>query len=304
MVWRIYHNLNQSNSILLIFYSIDAQVIIRIRPLSSAEISVQGYSRCVRQDSCQTITWTGHPESRFTFDLVADENVSQVNSNWLYSFLVGEIYSSQASFLWFIRRCYLNWLVCLWWRTAWEVTIAACLPMAKSVTSPISLFLIGFSFSLIFILRMVKGLFIYVEISSIELSLEVDFFLCLDSRGILSVVLLLWLSLFSVLSLSFIDNTFFTSSLIWWVASDAPFFFLLFYCRLEVERLTQCLGTLREAPEGTVSIVGWHPESLNTCFLVFKRYVLLGLKIHFKFETDKKSWVSYGKKYFFRMVFF
>lgn len=48
--------------------------------------------------------------------------------------------------------------------------------MAKSVTSPISLFLIGFSFSLIFILRMVKGLFIYVEISSIKLSLEVDFF--------------------------------------------------------------------------------------------------------------------------------
>ncbi|XP_058190636.1 kinesin-like protein KIN-12E [Rhododendron vialii] len=55
----------------------NVQVIIRIRPLSSAEISVQGYSRCVRQDSCQTITWTGHPESRFTFDLVADENVSQ-----------------------------------------------------------------------------------------------------------------------------------------------------------------------------------------------------------------------------------
>ncbi|KAE9463334.1 hypothetical protein C3L33_04769, partial [Rhododendron williamsianum] len=55
----------------------NVQVIIRIRPLSSAEISVQGYNRCVRQDSCQTITWTGHPESRFTFDLVADENVSQ-----------------------------------------------------------------------------------------------------------------------------------------------------------------------------------------------------------------------------------
>uniref|UniRef100_A0A5B7BRW2 Putative phragmoplast orienting kinesin 2 isoform X1 n=1 Tax=Davidia involucrata TaxID=16924 RepID=A0A5B7BRW2_DAVIN len=55
----------------------NVQVIIRIRPLSSAEMSVQGYSRCVRQDSCHTITWTGHPESRFTFDLVADENVSQ-----------------------------------------------------------------------------------------------------------------------------------------------------------------------------------------------------------------------------------
>ncbi|KAK3002205.1 hypothetical protein RJ639_020974 [Escallonia herrerae] len=55
----------------------NVQVIIRIRPLSSSEISLQGYSSCVRQDSCQTITWSGHPESRFTFDLVADENVTQ-----------------------------------------------------------------------------------------------------------------------------------------------------------------------------------------------------------------------------------
>ncbi|KAK4441353.1 Kinesin-like protein KIN-12E [Sesamum alatum] len=55
----------------------NVQVIIRLRPLSSSEISLQGHSRCVRQESSQTITWTGHPESRFTFDLVADENVSQ-----------------------------------------------------------------------------------------------------------------------------------------------------------------------------------------------------------------------------------
>ncbi|XP_048234515.1 kinesin-like protein KIN-12E isoform X2 [Ricinus communis] len=55
----------------------NVQVIIRIRPLSSSEISLQGYSKCVKQESCQTITWTGHPESRFTFDLVADEAVSQ-----------------------------------------------------------------------------------------------------------------------------------------------------------------------------------------------------------------------------------
>ncbi|KAK6926482.1 Kinesin motor domain [Dillenia turbinata] len=50
------------------------QVIIRIRPLSSSEISQQGYNKCVRQESSQTITWIGHPESRFTFDLVADAN--------------------------------------------------------------------------------------------------------------------------------------------------------------------------------------------------------------------------------------
>ncbi|XP_027344128.1 kinesin-like protein KIN-12E [Abrus precatorius] len=55
----------------------NVQVIIRMRPLSNAEISVQGCGKCVKQESCQTITWSGHPESRFTFDLVADENVSQ-----------------------------------------------------------------------------------------------------------------------------------------------------------------------------------------------------------------------------------
>ncbi|KAI4383727.1 hypothetical protein MLD38_009530 [Melastoma candidum] len=55
----------------------NVQVIIKVRPLSIAEVSMQGYGKCVRQESCQCITWTGHPESRFTFDLVADENVSQ-----------------------------------------------------------------------------------------------------------------------------------------------------------------------------------------------------------------------------------
>uniref|UniRef100_A0A0D9ZD74 Kinesin motor domain-containing protein n=1 Tax=Oryza glumipatula TaxID=40148 RepID=A0A0D9ZD74_9ORYZ len=57
----------------------NVQVVIRVRPLSSGEISVQGQKRCVRQDSCQSITWTGHPESRFKFDLVADEYVTQEN---------------------------------------------------------------------------------------------------------------------------------------------------------------------------------------------------------------------------------
>ncbi|XP_020084870.1 kinesin-like protein KIN-12G [Ananas comosus] len=53
------------------------QVVIRIRPLSSSEVTLQGHNRCVRQENCQTLTWIGHPESRFTFDLVADEHVSQ-----------------------------------------------------------------------------------------------------------------------------------------------------------------------------------------------------------------------------------
>ncbi|XP_050370950.1 kinesin-like protein KIN-12E [Argentina anserina] len=55
----------------------NVQVIIRVRPLNSNEISVQGHDKCIRQESSQTITWTGHPESRFTFDIVADENVTQ-----------------------------------------------------------------------------------------------------------------------------------------------------------------------------------------------------------------------------------
>ncbi|EFH51898.1 hypothetical protein ARALYDRAFT_484830 [Arabidopsis lyrata subsp. lyrata] len=55
----------------------NVQVIIRTRPLSTSEISVQGNNKCVRQDNGQAITWIGNPESRFTFDLVADENVTQ-----------------------------------------------------------------------------------------------------------------------------------------------------------------------------------------------------------------------------------
>ncbi|XP_062212428.1 kinesin-like protein KIN-12G [Phragmites australis] len=57
----------------------NVQVVIRIRPLSSSEISLQGHKTCIRQDCSQSLTWTGHPESRFTFDLVADEHVTQEN---------------------------------------------------------------------------------------------------------------------------------------------------------------------------------------------------------------------------------
>ncbi|KVI08072.1 Kinesin-like, KLP2 [Cynara cardunculus var. scolymus] len=56
----------------------NVQVIIRVRPLSNSEIAVQGPSRCVKQGSSQSITWTGPPEARFTFDHVADEHVSQI----------------------------------------------------------------------------------------------------------------------------------------------------------------------------------------------------------------------------------
>ncbi|KAL8143813.1 hypothetical protein V2J09_016845 [Rumex salicifolius] len=56
----------------------EREVILRLSPLSSSEISQEGYNRCVRQESHQTFTWTAHPETRFTFDLVADETVPQI----------------------------------------------------------------------------------------------------------------------------------------------------------------------------------------------------------------------------------
>ncbi|KAK2449568.1 kinesin protein KIN-12E [Trifolium repens] len=35
----------------------NVQVIIRMRPLSNNELSVQGNNKCVRQENCQTITY-------------------------------------------------------------------------------------------------------------------------------------------------------------------------------------------------------------------------------------------------------
>lgn len=55
----------------------NVQIIVRVRPLNSYEISLRGHHKCVRQESWQTLTWTGRPESRMTFDLVADESFSQ-----------------------------------------------------------------------------------------------------------------------------------------------------------------------------------------------------------------------------------
>lgn len=54
------------------------KVLIRIRPLSTIERVSQGYARCLRQESSQTLIWLGHPETRFTFDNVACETISQV----------------------------------------------------------------------------------------------------------------------------------------------------------------------------------------------------------------------------------
>lgn len=42
---------------------------------------MHGYNRCLKQESAQSITWIGQPETRFTFDHVACETVDQV---WLH----------------------------------------------------------------------------------------------------------------------------------------------------------------------------------------------------------------------------
>jgi hypothetical protein len=54
------------------------QVVIRVRPLNNTEKNLCGYNRCLRQESAQSITWTGHPELSFKFDHVACESVNQV----------------------------------------------------------------------------------------------------------------------------------------------------------------------------------------------------------------------------------
>ncbi|KAK7319825.1 hypothetical protein RJT34_04553 [Clitoria ternatea] len=55
----------------------NVQVIIRVRPLNSMERSINGYNRCIKQESPQCITWIGQPENRFTFDHVACETIDQ-----------------------------------------------------------------------------------------------------------------------------------------------------------------------------------------------------------------------------------
>ncbi|KAF8089454.1 hypothetical protein N665_0505s0004 [Sinapis alba] len=41
------------------------------------ERASQGHGRCLKQESPQTLLWLGHPETRFTFDHVASETISQ-----------------------------------------------------------------------------------------------------------------------------------------------------------------------------------------------------------------------------------
>ncbi|KAG8079583.1 hypothetical protein GUJ93_ZPchr0007g3950 [Zizania palustris] len=55
----------------------NVQVLIRTRPINAAESTAHGQRRCLIQDSSKTLSWTGHPETMFTFDHVACETISQ-----------------------------------------------------------------------------------------------------------------------------------------------------------------------------------------------------------------------------------
>ncbi|KAI0501532.1 hypothetical protein KFK09_016477 [Dendrobium nobile] len=55
----------------------NVQVVIRVRPINSMERSLYGYSRCIKQESSQNISWIGQSETRFMFDYVACETVNQ-----------------------------------------------------------------------------------------------------------------------------------------------------------------------------------------------------------------------------------
>ncbi|CAN1151037.1 Kinesin-like protein KIN-12C [Linum perenne] len=55
----------------------NVQVLIRIRPLNATEKVSQGYRQCLKQESANSIVWLGNPETRFTFDNIASETVTQ-----------------------------------------------------------------------------------------------------------------------------------------------------------------------------------------------------------------------------------
>ncbi|GJM95300.1 hypothetical protein PR202_ga12017 [Eleusine coracana subsp. coracana] len=48
-----------------------------MRPLNNNEKNTQSYNRCLKQESAQSITWIGSPETHFTFNHVACETVDQ-----------------------------------------------------------------------------------------------------------------------------------------------------------------------------------------------------------------------------------
>ncbi|KAJ6324752.1 hypothetical protein OIU76_011946 [Salix suchowensis] len=83
---RVSRGISVSNSVSLLKFHILSSMkthhfgritMCRIRPLSNIEKVSQGYGRCLKQESGHTLLWLGHPETRFTFDHVSCETISQ-----------------------------------------------------------------------------------------------------------------------------------------------------------------------------------------------------------------------------------
>lgn len=55
----------------------NVQVLIRVRPLNNMERVLQGSARCLKQESAHTLVWLGHPETRYTFDHIVCETITQ-----------------------------------------------------------------------------------------------------------------------------------------------------------------------------------------------------------------------------------
>lgn len=123
------------------------QVLIRTRPISSSEMAVQGFSRCLKQENAHTISWIGQPESRFTFDHVADEAVTQVCNqssplavefHGILPSLPNNVLKSNPGvfalsefFMVHHRRNCSKLQDCPWWRIVWLATTVVCLLMVR-----------------------------------------------------------------------------------------------------------------------------------------------------------------------------
>ncbi|KAL8151226.1 hypothetical protein V2J09_021034 [Rumex salicifolius] len=55
----------------------NVQVLIRVRPLNNMERVLQGNARCLKQENAHALVWLGHPETRFTFDHIVCETITQ-----------------------------------------------------------------------------------------------------------------------------------------------------------------------------------------------------------------------------------
>ncbi len=89
--------------------------MIRLRPINILEASTQGFNRCVKQESAHCISWVGQPESRFTFDHVASEYITQARwTFWSHEFYVLQSCEHVCVCVPEERESSINWCMCYW----------------------------------------------------------------------------------------------------------------------------------------------------------------------------------------------